>query len=137
MENNVSKKHLQATILVRCLGILKIFANFEPRVLNDCTKMVLRLIIYMLGAFNYHVHRRRWVGRRLVKCLCLWGKWFLLSLLPGVFECSLTTIMNKTLRLVVRKRLYIWSQPKTFFCLSQVRTCIRIQEMQKFWIFLA
>ena len=61
MENNVSKKHLQATILVRCLGILKIFAYFEPRVLNDCTKMVSRLRMNMLGAFNYHVDRRRWV----------------------------------------------------------------------------
>ena len=33
-------------------------------------------------------------------------------------------------------RQLIWSQAKKLFLLSQVRTCVRIQEMQKFWIFL-
>ena len=43
---------------------------------------------------------------------------------------------RKSLRQADGEPLHIWSQPKIVFCLSQVRTHIRIQEMQKFLIFL-
>ena len=48
----------------------------------------------------------------------------------------LVTLNFYCLRQADGEPLHIWSQPKIVFCLSQVRTHIRIQEMQKFLIFL-
>ena len=59
----------------------------------------------------------------------------ILKIILGYWTPELPSLVVD-LRREPANRQQIWSQGKKFFCLSQVRTYMSIQEMQKFWFYL-